>query len=412
MTTILAIAAVVGKSGGTTSNIACNAQIGIVNGSIMNKYFVTVRGTPFVPIVMDGRRDIPKASVNIETVPQLKARKSEKLRGDAMKHKLQFMTCLFTMALAASVIPRISFLWSSPLSDLKVPLQTPVSKAAISEDRLYLLPLSSTSITGFSLTGQSSLHLDLADTGIVKLMGTVQDFVLDSRNTIHCVAFTMPEKESHIIRFDGATATYSLVRMSKPVYAYRVDLDAQSNYYLLGFEPSVSKQILAGNPHSGTTYLVHKFAPNGQYLGSFLPIGTPVTANEFTNWLSAISQRNSFAVLGDGEVYFYQASIDGKTPPWKEKGIVQRLNSKMSTEVVEPLPPTNRWLVGIHKFDGEIAFEWAPIQGQSSNILTRLDGQVLGTIPGGSAILAIKDGIVAAGANTKGSYNVSFVSLK
>ena len=281
-----------------------------------------------------------------------------------------------------------------PMEDLpKLPTHT--KKASINKDWIYFLPIGSASIFEYSLTNDATQYFNISANGIVPLMGDVSDFIVDSKGNLHILAFLMPMKESGIIRYNRTTAQYSCLYLNKPIYAYHLDLDSRGNYYLLGFEPGLERSWANGQSVPEMTNIVHKYSPDGRYITSFLPVHTPASEDEFTDLFSLINDRNNFAVLPNGDVYFYQHEMLAD-PPWNAKGMIHIIDGQnYSSTLVEPIVPENCYLRGIHKYQGQIAYDWAKLGDVLSKFLTLEDGTNIIPLPKSGQVYALNDDIIA-----------------
>jgi hypothetical protein len=269
-----------------------------------------------------------------------------------------------------------------------------VWKATIENDSLLILALNDTAVTEYSLDGRTSQRLSL-ETDNVRLMGGVLDFVSDEQNNIHCLAYTLPEKEIGIIKVNRFTGAHNLIHLNKRVGAFRLDMDPQGNYYLLGFEPELRKSIVEGTARSGTMYLVHKYSSNGQYIASFLPMALPIAKGDFQKIQNSAADRSHFAVLPNGQIFFFQSNADSTTPPWSALGIVYVVDEMGNVTQSKLQAPQGHFLAGIHKHKGEILFEWSPPTAFATKRLEKGDGSLVKTVPEGGRILAISDLLVA-----------------
>jgi hypothetical protein len=289
-----------------------------------------------------------------------------------------------------------------------------IYRAAFSTDSIYFLSLGGTSISGYSLIGEPDQNLDIAANGVVPLAKDVQDFVLDPKGNLHILAFVMPMDDSGVVRFDKATAQYSCVFLSKPIHAYHMDMDSQGNYYLLGYEHEFSESMSHGQGLPKTINLAHKYSANGRYIGSFLPIASPSTKQEFSELLTSLIARNNFAVLPSGDVYYnhFEKKIGSNTPPWDCPRTIYHANGQnFSSDTIEPQKPNNCWLASIHKHGNQLVYGWAEMKGTASKQATRQDGTTIGTIPMGGRIIAVDDDKAAILTPGPEAFYISFISM-
>lgn len=288
---------------------------------------------------------------------------------------------------------------------------TSVHRAALSNDLIYLLYLQDTTIKSYSMiSGAPAQELDISGNGVVPLMRSVQDFIIDTKGNMHILAFVMPMKESGIIRYDRAKADYSWLRLSRPVYAYHIEMDSQSNYYLLGFDSELSESLASGRTVAEKTNIVHKFSFDGQYIASFLPVNSP-SRQEFAGFLASVVARSNFVVSSDNEVYYLQREINASVRASNARGIVYRAREDSPVTIFEPSKPENCWLAGIHKYNDQLALEWAEMGAVMSRRVTRKDGSNIALISE-AQILAMKEGIIAALTPVQAtrSFAISFIA--
>jgi hypothetical protein len=290
---------------------------------------------------------------------------------------------------------------------IKITIPTQVlRRTMIANGVLYSLSNGSSSVVGHPLNGDPNQYYDVGKSGVM-LMSGISDFLLDIQGNLHFLAYRLPEKNSCVVVYDRAKSDYRVVILGKPLYAQHIEIDAQGNYYLLGIDPSLSDSILKGQKYAPNTYLVHKYLPTGEYIASYLPVNSPTNADEFRSFISMLSRPNSFMVLPSGEAYFYQLVIDSKTAPWNLPRTIYYIDLAGIAHSIEPTSPPNNWLVGIHKFRGDVAFEWAGRQASESKLIMRKNGSLLGRVPGGRILAASDDGLTATGTNRKGIYEIS-----
>jgi len=271
-------------------------------------------------------------------------------------------------------------------------LPTRVQKIALSNDGLlYILGKQQTAIRIYSADGSLQRSLEIDPTHGLNLQGSEPiDFFVDARGDIYCLIFRpdIADRRSGLVRIDKAGEESTVISLNKPLYAFQMNKDSAGNFYLLGFETNINKSIALEKELPPTVYLVHKFSPDGQYLGSLLPVkGTSVDKL----LVNAMYLSSSFAVLPNGEVWFFEQRVDSQLPPWQNVWSVHRVDKEGFAARVDPVSLPDHFIVGIHEYAGDVAFEWANFKEISSlRLLTRIDGTSIGTVEGGS-IKAIKN---------------------
>jgi hypothetical protein len=261
-------------------------------------------------------------------------------------------------------------------------IQGNIRKAVISDDGLlYILARQEASIRVYSADGSFQRNLLIDPTHSLKLQGEPLDFIVDGNGDIYCLTFCpeRPSDQSCIVRIDKTGGASTLIPLGKPLNAYQMKRDLSGNFYVLGFEPDVNKSIALKQDHPFIVHIVHKFSPNGKYLGSLLPIaGTNVDDKLF----NAMRQPNSFVVLPNGEVWFLELRVDPQTPPWENFRAVHYVDEKGVAALVDIVSPSDHFMMGIHEYAGDVAFNWANRVSALLRLLTRIDGSLIGTIEG------------------------------
>jgi hypothetical protein len=276
-------------------------------------------------------------------------------------------------------------------------IPTGIKKATFSNDGLvYILAKRETSIRVHSADGSPRQSLIIDPTNSLKLQGgEPQDFIVDANGDIYCLTFCpeLPNHQSGIVRINKMGSESTIISLSKPLDAFQMNRDLAGNFYLLGFERSINKSMAQNEDLPSTVYIVHKFSPNGKYLGSLLPIkGTSVDDMLY----NAMRIPSSFVVLPNGEVWFFELRVDFTIPPWQNLWAVHRVDTKGFAARVDPTSPANYFLMGIHEYNGDVAFEWVNMKSSLLRLLTRIDGTRIGAVEGGAIKAISKDRAVCS----------------
>lgn len=87
--------------------------------------------------------------------------------------------------------------------------------------------------------------------------------------------------------------------------------------------------------------------------------------------------------------------INVNLPPWQNRITVYQVDTEGNASIVQPKIPEGCFLIGIHKYAGEVAFEWSMINKPRFKFLTGKDGTSFVEVVDGGRIIGIGQGVAA-----------------
>jgi hypothetical protein len=283
-----------------------------------------------------------------------------------------------------------------------------IQKAAFSNDGLlYILAKGEASIRIYSAEGRLLRSLPMDPGNRLNLQGAgPRDFSVDAKGDVYCLTSCreLPHQQSCIVRIDKTGGASTVVPLGKPLHALQMSRDRDGNFFVLGFEADVNSSMARKQDLPSSVYLVHKFSPKGEHVQSLMPVmGTAADGL----LLNAMGRARSFVVLPDGEVWFFELRVDGRTPPWQNARALYHVDRKGSAERIEPASSSDQFVMGIHEYAGDVALEWADRKAGMAKILTKVDGTRIGTVEGGSIQAIGTDSAVCTRMGGSGAFQLT-----
>jgi hypothetical protein len=284
-----------------------------------------------------------------------------------------------------------------------------LNRVVIQHQMIYVLGRQDSKVRVYRQDGTLADYYEFSNNGVVTLMRDVQDFCIGPDGSCYALAYVMPEKISCIIRYDAQHGSFRLIRLTKEIYAYRLDMDAQGNYYVLGHDASVGEALMLhrGVMRSNRISLVHKFGSDGSYLRSVLEVAAPANTDEYRVLLSSIAERNNFVALANGSVCYLARNVGDP----KDRKVYCVDSGGITSESVPNMQQGQR-LMGLHKSGQELLIELSGSKAVSPTMLVKQDGTVVGRIPTPGRILATENGIVATVIQGQAGSEIAFSSIQ
>jgi hypothetical protein len=318
--------------------------------------------------------------------------------------------CIFILVslLIVTIVTESSFIWSQ--SHIAV-LHNRISRAMLLGDGSVIALSKDNSIKRYSPSGEETTVLPEINGGFQAREWL--DFVVDQHGTIHSLVIGgKPEAVFSIVRFD-LSQTGVLVSLDRPVRAWRIDVDSEGNYYLLGYSKDVYDRLAQKQYQDGSLYLVHKYSPKGQYIRSYMPLSEPKTRREDDVLFSSVMQTANFVVLPEGEIYFLQTLLDPQTPPMSHPRILHYVDRTGDAHVVDPSNPDSSFIItGVHKYGSQLLCEWSQSTLFTNKNLITLNGSQLGAFANAGMILSVSGRRALATLTHGGLTDLSVIQIR
>jgi hypothetical protein len=191
-----------------------------------------------------------------------------------------------------------------------------------------------------------------------------------------------------VVKFGGSPHAASVVTLEKPLTAFGLEMDELGNYYFLGHEEDFERQSRLGELDAADFKLIHKFCSDGSFMASFFqPKATgKVSREEIARLTQCLYENGNFAALANGEMWFlYTDKKSGVQSPFEWPRFLYRINQAGEAAEVKPASPQPGYeLMGVHKHDSSVLFEWVNRKKITERLLTSQDGaiQVKVDLPG------------------------------
>ncbi len=246
----------------------------------------------------------------------------------------------------------------------------------------------------------------------------VFDFVVDSSGEIQVLVCVERDDtsipEPAILRLKDLKLI-EVVVLDRPIVAWHFDIDGAGNYYLLGIETGIYRQIVEGHGIEGSVRLVHKYSPRGEWLSSSLEIPGPTDPKDFySRVFSPLTERNQFCVDIHGHIYFLRVNKPSEDPQEWERTLYTSDDEGRIVAITPVVPSKMSFAYSLQKVDSNVLVEWGDWASGQSRILTNLDGKIVwkSNSVSGRIVAVRTNEMVTEGRVSQGVYKIFSSTLR